>query len=166
MAKTNKTGRDERPEHFTKLIRTTMEEPAWRALSTTAQALYVWLKFEWRGPQSNNNGKIRMSVKQAAERIGVWPDAAARAFHDLQAKGFIVVTEMARLGTSGEASGPAYELTELGTPHGAPEGRKLYRGWSEGNDFPVIKAKANNPKGLRRKQDPIMNIVMLPSRKS
>lgn len=57
-------------EHFTKLVRNTMETPAWRALSPTAQALYPWLKLEWRGPQANNNGKIRLSVRQASERLG------------------------------------------------------------------------------------------------
>jgi len=43
-------------EHWTKLIRTTMEEPAYSALSTAAQALYPWLKLEWHGPDANNNG--------------------------------------------------------------------------------------------------------------
>ena len=68
-------GRDKRnehrAEHFTKLVRNTMETPAWRALRPTAQALYPWLKLEWRGPQNNNNGNIRLSVRQAADRLGV-----------------------------------------------------------------------------------------------
>ena len=53
-------------EHFTKLIRVTMETPAWRALSSTAQALYPWLKLEWRGPQNNNNGRISLAVSTAS----------------------------------------------------------------------------------------------------
>lgn len=145
-------GRTERQEHFTKLIRSTMEEPAWRALSPTAQALYPWLKLEWRGPDANNNGKIRLSVRQAAERLGVEKKAAARGFHDLQAKGFIVLTEHARLGVSGAATAPAFEITELGLPHGDKAGgRKLYRQWQSGADFPVHKAVANNPAGRNGK---------------
>lgn len=47
-------GRDKRNEnkgeHCTKMIRNVMETPAWRALSPTAQSLYLWIKLEWKGP--------------------------------------------------------------------------------------------------------------------
>ncbi|MCP4182405.1 MAG: hypothetical protein GY761_03690 [Hyphomicrobiales bacterium] len=145
-------------EHWTKILRCTMEEPAWKALSTTAQSLYPWLKFEWRGPQNNNNGNIRLSVRQAAERMGVVIDTASKAFHDLQAKGFIVITKPARLGVGGEAKSPAYELTEIklvGSDSNA--GRKLYQGWQEGKDFAVHKTMANNPKGRNGKTKPCPN---------
>jgi hypothetical protein len=134
--------------HWTKMLRSTMEEPAWRALSCTAQALYPWLKLEWRGPQANNNGKIRLSVRQAAKRLGISINTAAKAFHDLQAKGFIVVTQRATLGLEGEAKAPAYEITELAMPRSeSPEGRKLYRDWRTGHDLPVTKHGGNNPEG-------------------
>lgn len=139
-------------EHWTKMLRPTMETPAWRALSTTAQALYPWLKLEWRGPDANNNGRIRLSVRDAAERLGVQIDTAARAFHDLQAKGFLVLTEHAVLGVEGAAKSPAYELTELALPHGEkPVGRKLYADWRPGGDYPVHKARSHNPRGLNGK---------------
>lgn len=136
-------------EHWTKMLRHTMEEPAWSALSVTAQALYPWLKFEWRGPDANNNGKIRLSTRQAADRIGVTQDTARRAFHDLQAKGFIVMTEHARLGIEGAAKSSAWEITELKMPASdRPDGRKLYRDWRPGKDFPVHLTSANNPRGV------------------
>ncbi|MBN7776716.1 hypothetical protein JYP49_05580 [Nitratireductor aquimarinus] len=152
-------GRDKRNErrgeHFTVMIRHTMEEPAWRALSTTAQALYTWLKLEWHGPNANNNGKIMLSVRQAAERLGVSIGTAARAFHDLQAKGFIVMTEAARLGIDGAAKSTAWEITELKMPGSdTPDGRKLYRDWRPGKDFPVHKASPNNPTGKNGKKKP------------
>lgn len=134
-------------EHWTKLIRQTMEEPAWRALSSTAQALYPWLKLEWSGPDANNNGKIRLSVRQAAERLGVRPDTAAEAFRDLQRKGFIVQIEHAFLGVEGAAKAPAYEITELKMPGAERDGRKLYRDWQPGKAFPVHWAAPNNPRG-------------------
>lgn len=143
-----KDKRNDRAEHWTKMIRHTMEEPAWRALSSTAQALYPWLKLEWRGPEANNNGKIRLSTRQAAERLGVTHVTAARAFHELQAKGFIVLTEHARLGIEGAAKSPAYELTELKMPGAERDGRKLYRDWKPGRDFPVHVTSANNPRGI------------------
>lgn len=160
--KVNKTGRNEQTEHFTKLIRVTMETLAWRSLSTTAQALYPWLKLEWRGPDANNNGKLRLSMRQAAERLGVRVDTAAKAFKDLQAKGFVVVTEAAHLGTDGAARAAAFELTELPTINSERrgEGRKLYRDWRPGRDFPVAKVNSNNPEGRNGKQKPILKSVM------
>lgn len=149
--KTLRNGRSAGAEHWTKLIRHTMEEPAWRALSSTAQALYPWLKLEWRGPDANNNGQIRLSVRQAAARMGVTVETAAKAFRDLQAKGFLVQTEAACLGLEGAAKSSAYELTELKMPAADRDGRKLYREWSHGNDFPVEKSKANNPEGRNGK---------------
>jgi DNA-binding transcriptional MocR family regulator len=148
-------GRTERTEHYTKMIRATMETPAWRALSTTAQALYVWLKLEWRGPAGNNNGRIRLSVRDAATKLGVSKDTAAGAFRELQAKGFIVMTEHATLGASGEAKSPAFAITELAMPHGdGPEGQKLFKAWQPGSDFPVHKTSSNNPSGRNQKTEP------------
>jgi len=147
-----------------------MEEPAWRALSSTAQALYPWVKFEWRGVEHNNNGRISLSVRQAAEKLGVRPDTAARAFHDLVAKGFLVQTSPAYLGTEGAAKSPSYELTELKMPGtNGGEGSKLYRQWKEGFDFPVPKIATNNPEGKNgtpKKQNPVLKIVTGSSRKS
>ena len=152
-------GRDKRSEtkqeHFTKMVRSTMEEPAWRALTPVAQALYPWLKLEWRGPQNNNNGKIRMSVRQAAECLGINMKTAARGFHDLQAKGFLYVTEPARLGFGGDAKSPSYEITEIALPHAEKNGgRKLYKEWREGADYPVHKATSHNPQGSNGKSKP------------
>jgi hypothetical protein len=159
--------RTETTEHFTKLIRSTMETPAWRALSSTAQALYPWLKLEWRGPQNNNNGRISLAVSTASRLLGVKPDTAARAFHDLQAKGFLVMTKPACLGIGGAASAPKFEITELALPHAEkPDGRKLYREWREDDDFPVSKAQPHNPRGINKKQNPIPKNGMASSRKA
>lgn len=149
-------GRDKRnenkSEHFTKMVRTVMQTEAWRSLSPTAQALYPWVKFEWHGPKNNNNGKLRLSVRQAADCLGCGRMAAARAFHDLQAKGFLVQTEHACLGTDGMAKSPAFEVTEIAIP-GQVSGRRLYRDWKPGHDFPVIRAAANNPSGRNSKTE-------------
>lgn len=144
-------------EHWTKLIRHTMEEPAWRALSSSAQAAYPWFKLEWRGPEANNNGKIRLSVRQLGRRMGVRPDTAAEAVRDLQRKGFLYQTEAATLGVDGAAKSPAYEITELKLPgtEKQQDGRKLYRDWRPKHDYPVQGASANNPSGANgRKTKP------------
>lgn len=152
--KPNKTGRCH-TEHFFKMERRFLENPSWRALSSAGQSVYLFIRLEWRGPHANNNGKIRLSVRQAAEKTGLGLNTAARAFHDLQAKGFIHVVELGALGCSGEARGPSYEITELPMPNGnMPTGRRLFERWRKGNDFPVQKHNVNNPTGANGKKLP------------
>ena len=132
-----------------------MSNPAWCALGPSAQALYPWLKFEWKGKQYNNNGAIALSVSQAADRMGIGKDAAASAFRDLQAKGFIVVTKPGVLGVAGQARCPTYELTELPLP-GTKEvlGKRLFDKWEPGKDFNVVHHNANNPSGRNGSKTP------------
>lgn len=139
---------EERAEHWTKMIRSTMETPAWRALGATAQALYPWIKMEWKGPKANNNGKISLPVRVAAERVGCNKNAAAKAFHDLQAKGFLLLTQHGRMGTEGKGAAPMYEITELALP-GKDEhsGKKLYLHWEPGHDYAVRAHAPANPTG-------------------
>lgn len=144
-------GRDKRnegrKEAVTAMRLSVMHTPAWRALTPTAQALYVWLKLEWRGAKFNNNGKLRLSVRQAAERMGCNLKTAMRGFQDLQAKGFIIQTEGACLGTEGMGKSPAYELTEIAPSGGQGPGKQWFMNWSEGHDFPVKVMSASNPTG-------------------
>lgn len=142
------SGKKDPRDHGTYVRRALMETPAFRALSPKAQILLLWLKLEWKGANFNNNGKIRLSVRQAAGRLGVSVNTAAEAFRELQAKGFIVVTQMGSLGVEGEARGPSYELTEHPLPlSDSAEGRKLYLEWKLGRDFPVARHNVNNPAG-------------------
>lgn len=143
----NKTGRDP-INHYVPLDRSFLETPAWRALSSAGKAVYPFVVLEWHGPNFNNNGKIRLSVRQAATCAGIGPDTAARAFQDLQAKGFLVVTQKSCLGLHGEARGPSFEITEKPMP-GADRktARRLFAAWEPGKDFPVVIHNANNPKG-------------------
>lgn len=135
-----------------------METLAWKALSPKAQALYPWLKFEWHGPKSNNNGKIQFSCRQASEALGIGTNAAMYALRELQEKGFIVVTRLGALGVEGEARGPSYELTEIPLPGSERhDGRRLYKNWQEGHDFPVAQHPANNPSGRNGRESPSRN---------
>jgi len=147
---TNRKGRSKRGGHYTAIPHRTIDNVAWQALPCTAQALYVVLRFEWKGKQFNNNGKIRFSTRQAARALGISINTAARAFHALQAKGFIRVTQIGALGVEGEARGPSYELTDIAMP-GEPVGSCLFRQWKEGCDLEVIRHNANNPKGRNGK---------------
>lgn len=146
-------------DHFTVMTRVLMNTQAWKSLSSTAQALYPWIKLEWKGPKANNNGKISLSVRQAADRLGISKDTAARAFQDLQAKGFLVVTEAASLGVYGHGKCFKYEITEIPLPH-ERDGRCLYKSWSQGTDLEVVRAVAAKPSGKRSK--PLHNIADSP----
>lgn len=84
--------------------------------------------------------------------MGVRPDTAAKAFRDLQRKGFIVQTRQACLGVEGNAKSSEYELTELKMPGAERDGRKLYRDWRPGQDFPVLSSSSNNPAGSNGRQ--------------
>ncbi len=145
-SKHDKTGRTKSGDKFARLFLATMQCSAWQALSPFAQRLYPWLLLEWTGSKENNNGHISLSVRQAADLLGSHTETARRAFLDLQAKGFLVVTRCAALGSTGSARGHQYKLTEFGTGM-EPVPRKLFRDWKPGHDFPVKMAKANNPGG-------------------
>lgn len=143
---------EQQPEHWTQMLRSTMETPAWRALTTTGQALYPWLKMEWKGAKFNNNGDISLAVRTAAERIGCGRDTAARGFHDLQAKGFLLLTSHGRMGVEGKGTAPTYEITELAM-RGEQSGKKLYLHWRPGHDFPVSGHAPVNPTGRNGREN-------------
>ena len=130
---------------WTKILLKTIETPAWRELPPKSQSLYPWLKLEWKGPKNNNNGKIALSCRQAAQKMGVSVNTAASAFRELQAKGFIFVTKSSRLGVEGKAKLQLYEITELPLP-GSRGGRHLYASWTQGNDYVVISPVKTKPR--------------------
>ena len=145
--KTNRTGRN--PDgQFAKVTAHALHTPAYRALGRTAQAAYPWMLLAAKGGTVVPNGQITLPTRQLADALGCSPSTAARALHQLQAKGFLVVRKPAVLGVEGEAKAPCYEVTELPMPgETGGAGRNLFRLWQEGRDFPVVRSPAHNPKG-------------------
>jgi hypothetical protein len=79
---------------------------------------------------------------------------ASEAFHELQAKGFLVVTEIAVLGIGGSAKGTKFEITELPLPSAYPYvGRNLFTKWKLGEDFEILKATPHNKSGHNGKSN-------------
>ena len=152
MARHIKKTRGNADGKFASLPFTVIDTPAWRALRLSAQALFPWLLMEFKGDKYNNNGKISLSVRQAAERMGVARDTAAKAFRDLQAKGFIVVKKGASLGVVGHGKCPEYEITSIDTLH--EKASKLYLEWSGDKEFPIFLHPVKNPSG---KSEPCHN---------
>jgi hypothetical protein len=87
--KANATGRTPN-SRFARLEHRLLETPAYRALSPNARALLIEIVMLHNG---SNNGRIFLSRKDAAARIGVSDEkAAGAAFLELEALGLTVMT--------------------------------------------------------------------------
>ncbi|WP_299898976.1 helix-turn-helix domain-containing protein [uncultured Ruegeria sp.] len=67
-----------------------IKSPAWRALSGPAVKLWLELHSRYNG---GNNGKVFLSMNEAAEILGLGKATVQRAFEDLQNKGFLVLEQ-------------------------------------------------------------------------
>lgn len=76
-----------RGDRFVRLDFYLLKSPAWLTLSPPAKALYVEVCTRYNGI---NNGTISYSVREAGA-IGLSRSAAARAFDELQERGFLSV---------------------------------------------------------------------------
>jgi hypothetical protein len=109
----SKRERRERLAPFVPLLKSTLDSPAWRAMSHGARSLYVALKAFYNG-NIHNNGKLFLSTRDAAETIGSGTEEIVRWYRELQHYGFIVQVTGGCLGVEGEGFAPHWRLTELG----------------------------------------------------
>jgi hypothetical protein len=141
--RTDATGRSVGDGAHVRLYRWELTSPAFRSLTTHARALLIELKSLHNG---TNNGELFLSVREAARRLGVGKNLAARCFKELEERGFIRVSRPAAFNMKsasrrGEAT--SWRLTEypvgdaLATkdfmrwrapPGGARRGRKSFDG--------------------------------------
>jgi hypothetical protein len=63
-----------------------LDSPAYLSLSCAARAVLVEI---WRTYNGTNNGRIGLSVRRASERCRIARGTAARAFRELEERGFI-----------------------------------------------------------------------------
>ncbi len=97
---------------FVPLLRATLKTPAWRALSFGARALYTALK---SNINDYNNGKVYLSVRDAAKELGSGQEEICAWYRELQHYGFIVMTQHGRIGIEGKGLASHWRLTELAT---------------------------------------------------
>jgi hypothetical protein len=95
-------------ERYVRLTHRMMQTKAWRTLDGNARAIYLALATLYHG---SNNGRIGLSVRQAAEAIQVSKNTAARAMGVLQERGFIVAIEKGRFNLQRHAT--RWRLTEF-----------------------------------------------------
>ena len=127
-----------------------VDTDAWRSLKSASQSLYILIVLEWRGMKYNNNGKIQLSARSAAERMGCSKDTAARAFRDLQAKGFLRVIKGASLGAAVMGKSPEYEIVALSMPSNRLQSNEDFKKWTEGDNFEVFNHPPKNPSGKNK----------------
>ena len=128
---------------FTPLLHYIMDTPAFAGLSPLAQCLYVRLKRRC-GIGGKHNGEVFYAVREAAEDLNVNKNTVGRAFHELQARGFLVPVRIGTLGITGEGKATIWRMTEYETD-------RLFLRWQPGHDFPVVKGRSNR----RKKQNPV-----------
>jgi len=73
-------------ERFVMLPHYLLRSAAWRALSPVARAMFIELLALYNG---SNSGRIAMSARTGAERVGCSKDTASRALAELQRYGFL-----------------------------------------------------------------------------
>lgn len=125
MGKADRKGRTKGAvQPFVQVLKPTLKEPAWKALSYGARCLYITLKSYYRG---DNNGRLFLSVRKAAEELGASRSSTERWFRDLIQHGFIMPTRGGFLGGDGKGTATSWRLTELGFMGEQPT--KDYKDW-------------------------------------
>ena len=102
----------------------TLESPAWKALSDGSQRLYIALKAE----ADNKHNTAYLSTRDAGKTLGRHSFKSGRAFRkikewyaELEHYGFIVMLSAGCLGTDGRGKAPLWKLADKGTTRGGYE---------------------------------------------
>jgi hypothetical protein len=134
---------------FVPLLISTLETPAWRAMSHGAKVLYVALRRRYNN-KTHNNRHIFLSQRAAAEELNSHHNEIARWFRELRHYGFIVMTTPGVLGVEGKGKAPRWRLTELGCMREPPT--RDFARW-DGSKFKDTKTKSRAGIGARSVQE-------------
>lgn len=99
--KTDQRGRSKNDAPHVRLYHGLMATTAWRHTSLGARCLLLEIVRRWNG---GNNGEIFISVREAADLLGVHRNTAVKLFHELDDKGFTAITSVGHFKVKG---GPA-----------------------------------------------------------
>jgi len=156
---------------FSYVLKTTLNEQAWRALSLGAKALYVHLKARYIQHVGN---AVYLSKRTAAEELGSSKNYIPRWFRELEYYGFIVKVSDHALGVEGKGKAARWRLTECW--YGEEPPTRDFQNWGgekyhEQKPLSYYKRKKRNPGpqlgAIERQPDgPIKvghNLVAIPS---
>jgi hypothetical protein len=99
---------------FVAVLVTTLDSPAWKALSHGAKVLFVNLKR--KVPRDTN--RAFLSYREAGKALSSGPNKLREWYAELQHYGFIVLAIPHSLGVDGKGRAPHWRLTELGNVKG------------------------------------------------
>lgn len=88
-SKVNAKGRNSGEGQYLTLSYNMARSEAFRSLSGTAIKVWIEIRSSYNG---NNNGKLFLSLTDAAKRLGISKSTASRAFKELEEKGFLKLT--------------------------------------------------------------------------
>ena len=95
---------------FVQLLEWFQKTTAWSTLRPGPRALYIELKRRHNG---SNNGRITLSHREAATLLNAHRNTVGTWFKELEARGFIVMTQAPYLGPSGVGQTSHWLLTEI-----------------------------------------------------
>lgn len=122
--RTNQTRGNYRHVQLTECFQATL---AWATLKPGPRALYIELKRRYNG---RNNGRILMSVREAAGLLNVHRNTIPPYFAELESRCLIEQTREGFLGAEGHGIASTWRLAELPTEkNGRPDLR--YMTWPE-----------------------------------
>jgi hypothetical protein len=108
---------------FVPVLATTLDSPAWKAMSHGAKVLFVNLKR--KVPRESN--RAYLSYRDACKALVSGRHKIREWFAELDHYGFIVLAVPGTLGVDGKGRAPHWRLTELGnTSRKSPEGLPEY----------------------------------------
>ena len=149
MSRANAKGRSI-TSRFVRLDHGMLESPAYRSLAPIDRALLNELAMIENG---SNNGAIWLSVKDAAARVGVANlQSVSRAFHSLEAAGFIRLTKDAhfRVKASSTARARCWRLTWVSVPALSKAPTNEWREWQPEPQSPGRKRMDAGLRALKR----------------
>jgi len=127
-----------------------LRSDAWRSLS--GAAVKVWLELYTR--YNGKNGRLFMSLNEAAESLGMGKATVQRAYVELEAKGFIVKT---RVGNWYQRQAHEWRLTTKPTQKGKGKREPPTHDWKAWKPPPKKQKRGSNSKPSRLNLGPIEN---------
>jgi DNA-binding transcriptional regulator YhcF (GntR family) len=124
-----------------------MDTPAWVSLDCVARCVYVELARRYAGAGSNN-GRIPLSLRELAEKLGVSKATAMRALKKLQNRGFVVLSKQGAFSMKVRHA-TEWRLTEFRCDVTGNMATKDFQRWRENQNT----VSRENPIGFRDETD-------------
>ena len=126
---------------FVAIPKAIMATPAWRAMTPEGRLLWIELR-GWLRNDGLNNGKVRLSCRDAAKAIGLSKNTVVRRYAENEHFGFLRKTAEGFLGSDGRGIAAKYRFTDLA--HGTHPPTRDFEKW-DGKPFIYSPRRRKNP---------------------